>query len=183
VLRPIVEARSAHPGDDVISTMAAELERDRVVLHVCEMAFAGTDTTANLIGERRDLPGRASASHGLGGGRRGDPPPPAVRRRRARISTRDLEIGDVTIPAGSRVWLALASASTDDDHLAFGKGRHFCMGAPLARAQARIGLEKLYHRLADLTVEPGTSSTSSACPAHPPAAACRSPGAPERNAP
>ena len=61
------------------------------------------------------------------------------------------------IPADEVVWLSLASASNDpahydeperwdihrekpDDHLAFGKGRHFCLGAPIGRAEARIGL-------------------------------------------
>ena len=145
VLRPIVEERTANPGDDVISTMAAELERDRVVLHVCEMAFAGTDTTANLMANAVIF--GADVEETL----RRRPSVAAV----PRISTRELQIGDVTIPAGARVWLALANASTDTDHLAFGKGRHFCMGAPLARAQARIGLERLYARLGEITVEPG----------------------------
>jgi cytochrome P450 len=155
VLRPIVEERTKHPGDDVISTMAAELERDRVVLHVCEMAFAGTDTTANLManaviflsGQPRPSDWAAVVEETL----RRRPSVAAV----PRLSTVELEIGDVTIPAGSRVWLALANASNDTDHLAFGKGRHFCMGAPLARAQARIGLGRLYDRLGDIEVEPG----------------------------
>jgi cytochrome P450 len=42
-----------------------------------------------------------------------------------------------------------------DDHLAFGKGRHFCPGAPIGRVEARIGLRVLFERLSDLrTVTP-----------------------------
>jgi cytochrome P450 len=144
VLRPIVEERAANPGEDVISTMAAELERDRVVLHVCEMAFAGTDTTANLMANAVIF-GTTDVEETL----RRRPSVAAV----PRIATRELEIGDVRIPAGSRVWLALPGDGPE--HHAFGKGRHFCMGAPLARAQATIGLQKLYERLGELRVEPG----------------------------
>jgi cytochrome P450 len=179
-IRPIVDERASDPGDDVISVMAAELERDRVVLHVCEMAFAGTDTTANLMAnavifldQHPEQRAAVRANAELW---------PAVveetLRRRAsvaavpRIATRELTVGDTTIPAGARVWIGLQGANTDGDHyacpmdfdiarerpgdhLGFGKGRHFCMGAPLARAQARIGLQRIYDRLGDLDVEPG----------------------------
>ena len=40
-------------------------------------------------------------------------------------------------------------------HLAFGKGRHLCIGAPLARLETRIALDALYRRLPGLTVRPG----------------------------
>ena len=83
-----------------------------------------------------------------------------------------MEIGGVTIPARSFVWLVYISAGHDeatfedprrydihrpnaDKHMSFGRGRHMCMGAPLARLEARVGLEVLYERLPDLRVVSG----------------------------
>jgi cytochrome P450 len=98
-----------------------------------------------------------------------------VRRRPSapfvqRAATRDVEIAGVTIPEGDRVWFSLASASNDpshydaperfdihrpnpDDHLGFSKGRHFCLGAPLGRAQSRVGLQVLFERLPSLRAD------------------------------
>lgn len=77
-----------------------------------------------------------------------------------RITTRAVRIGGVDLPAGAKLMLLLAAADRDPDrfpdpdrfdihrpdaarHLAFGKGIHFCLGAPLARMQVRIVLELL----------------------------------------
>jgi cytochrome P450 len=85
-------------------------------------------------------------------------------RRRA---TRATEIGSVSIPAGAQLLLLLGSANHDervfDDpetldlhragatrHLSFGHGIHHCLGAALARLEARIALEVLAERLAGL---------------------------------
>lgn len=84
-----------------------------------------------------------------------------------RITTRGTEIGGIPIPQGARLLLLLAGAGHDPErfvdpdtfdirrdnartHLAFGKGIHFCLGAPLARMQARIVLELLCKRLPSL---------------------------------
>lgn len=77
----------------------------------------------------------------------------------ARYATRDVEIGDVAIPEGSRVLLAFAGANRDSarfdradefdpgrsasGHLAFSFGRHACAGALLARTELRLVLEKM----------------------------------------
>ena len=77
----------------------------------------------------------------------------------ARTALTAAEVGDTTVPEGSSLLLLLASANRDpevyDDpdrldvgrtpapHLAFGLGIHFCLGAPLARVEARIALEAL----------------------------------------
>lgn len=81
-------------------------------------------------------------------------------RRRASV---DVEIGGVSIPAGANILLSLGSANRDEahftagdrldiqranarDHVSFGHGLHFCLGAPLARMELRIILEELTRR-------------------------------------
>ena len=68
------------------------------------------------------------------------------------------------------MWFSLAGASNDpahyeapdrydihrpdpEDHLAFSKGRHLCLGAPLGRAQGRVGLQVLFERLPTLRAD------------------------------
>jgi cytochrome P450 len=77
----------------------------------------------------------------------------------ARLARKDSHIGDLQVPAGTKVMLALAAANRDprrwenpelftlgrpkiNEHLAFGRGKHVCAGAPLARTELRIILEK-----------------------------------------
>ena len=86
-----------------------------------------------------------------------------------RIATRDVTLGGVEIPAGGRVVVAYCSANRDEalfadpdafdpdrdhlkDHLAFGKGIHFCLGAALSRLEGRVALEELSARLDTLTL-------------------------------
>jgi cytochrome P450 len=81
-----------------------------------------------------------------------------------RIVTRDTELGGSALPAGARIVVVFASANRDDavyetpdafipgrdrlrDHLAFGKGIHFCLGAGLSRLEGRVALEELSKRL------------------------------------
>jgi cytochrome P450 len=75
-------------------------------------------------------------------------------------TTRDVEVGGVTIPAGEKVLMLYGSANRDatefgDDadrldvrrnavrHLAFSSGPHFCLGSHLAKLQARVAFEEL----------------------------------------
>jgi cytochrome P450 len=84
----------------------------------------------------------------------------------------DVEINGVPIPAGQHLWLLFASANRDEcrfvdpdavdversnvkEHLAFGNGEHFCPGAGLARAEARIATEVILEHLADLRLAAG----------------------------
>ena len=88
----------------------------------------------------------------------------------------DTKIGDVAIPAGDLVFVHFAAAGHDPEqyadpdefqparvgnqHLSFGRGAHFCPGAPLARLEARLALEELSARRPDLRLvsEPGHAS-------------------------
>lgn len=89
-----------------------------------------------------------------------------------RVVTRDTKIGAVDIPAGSRVLVMFGSANRDEEafgsagtidvaranlrsHVAFGHGLHLCIGAPLARAELRIALERLLERLGTFRLAPG----------------------------
>jgi cytochrome P450 len=89
--------------------------------------------------------------------------------RMARTST---SIGDIKVPAGSTVMLLPGASNRDarkfDDpnefhidrrnvreHVAFGRGNHSCPGAPLARAEGRISLNRVLDRMADITIADG----------------------------
>ena len=93
-----------------------------------------------------------------------------------RVTTRDTELGGVQLPKGTRVFLNFAAANrepcafaetdrfdvNDYDftrpdphrHISFGKGIHFCLGANLARMEARIALEILTQRVPSLRLVP-----------------------------
>ncbi|HVE28081.1 MAG TPA: cytochrome P450 [Sporichthya sp.] len=83
------------------------------------------------------------------------------------VMTEGVEIDGVPIPAGSRVMLGWGAGNRDPEkfgpdadrfdifrqgptHIAFGHAYHFCLGAPLARLEARIACEQLFSRLDDL---------------------------------
>ena len=91
----------------------------------------------------------------------------------ARVTTTDVELHGTTIPTGARVVLVVGAANRDgrafdrpdrydldrsDAELqqiaSFGFGRHFCLGASLARLEARVCLEELVARLADYDIDP-----------------------------
>jgi len=88
----------------------------------------------------------------------------------ARVTTREVELHGTTIPAGDRVLLLVGSANRDaavfpeadrydigrdtSNIASFGFGRHFCLGASLARLEARVCLEELVARVADYDVDP-----------------------------
>jgi cytochrome P450 len=156
------------------------LDTERIIVHLIELTAAGHDTTANLIAntvalldetpEQRDevLRDPSLLENAV---------EESLRRRATspkmfRITTTDVEVRGVHIAAGSAVCLQFGAANHDEDrfaaparfdihrpnadeHFAFGRGRHFCMGAPLARLEARIALEVLYERLPTLRVVPG----------------------------
>ncbi|MFI2199396.1 cytochrome P450 [Streptomyces sp. NPDC020192] len=85
-----------------------------------------------------------------------------------RFPVEDVTIAGVTIPAGETVWVSLSAANRDParfpapdrldlsrdaaGHLALGHGIHYCLGAPLARAETEIALAALLERLPELAL-------------------------------
>ncbi|CAL9412148.1 cytochrome P450 family protein [Streptomyces sp. enrichment culture] len=85
-----------------------------------------------------------------------------------RFATEDVTLGGVTVPAGETVLLSLAAANRDparfpdpdrllldrdtSGHLALGHGIHYCLGAPLARAETEIALAALLDRFPELAL-------------------------------
>jgi cytochrome P450 len=89
----------------------------------------------------------------------------------SRVAVRDTEIGGVQIPAGAELYIVLGSANHDESvfpqpatfdirrdrtrhHLSFGKGIHFCLGAPLARMQAEVVLTSLARLAPGMSLHP-----------------------------
>jgi len=90
-----------------------------------------------------------------------------------RAATRDTSLGGVAIPEGSRVLLMWGAANLDPAaypdperfdleralpkaHLSFGRGIHFCIGAPLARLEGRIAVERLLALTTAVTLDPAS---------------------------
>lgn len=144
------------------------------------LLFAGHETTssaaANLF--KAILPDRALWAELVSGRQalasvvdealRIDPPVQAWRR----LALQAVELDGIQIPAGARLLLVFAAANHDpaqfeapDDfkpgrrnalqQLAFGAGAHFCLGAPLARLELEVMLQRAAARLPDLALEPG----------------------------
>lgn len=150
------------------------------------LLIAGNETTTNLLGGMFDAFARNPAQYDK---IRADPDliPMAVEellrftspiQNLYRYTCADYEIGDVTIPRGSRVLLSFGAANRDplvfDDpdtfiadrnpriHVAFGYGAHMCLGAPLARMEAEAVLRELVTRVDRISATgPTTWSTNS----------------------
>jgi cytochrome P450 len=175
-----IAAKRSRPTDDLLSAMIeARDEQDSLTEpELLAMAFlilfAGYDNAVNLVGnaalalllhpqymaEVRD--GRTPVRAVLEETMRWNPPFTLGVRR---FALEDLTIGDVTIPAGGRVWVSLVSANRDDArfpspdsfdpsrtpaHLGFGHGIHYCLGAPLARLEGEIAIACLLQRFPTL---------------------------------
>ncbi len=186
----LIEERRAAPGEDLISGLiAAQLDGEHLdtqeLLGFCMLLLvAGNETTTNLLAntvlcwhDHPDAQDAVRADRELLPGSIEE-----VLRYRSpvqsmyRVAATDVELGGVTIPEGSPVlaWIGSANrdpaqfdapdtfdpARTPNRHLAFGNGIHFCLGAPLARLEARVALNAVLDRLPNLRVAPGTALTA-----------------------
>ena len=179
----LIADRRANPGEDLISALCdAELDGDRltddeITGFLFLMVVAGNETTTKLLANAwywawrnpdewakvRDDPSRIP-----------DWVEETLRydtstQMLARLLTTDTELHGVTIPAGDRVLLLAGSANRDPRAFpdperydldrdtsglaSFGVGRHFCMGASLARLETRVVLEELVRRAGGFEID------------------------------
>ena len=173
------EERRVEPRQDLISVLIEKeaqdaLTLDEVVGFVILMLIAGNETTTNLIGTTAiallDNPDQRLAVLA-------DPALiPSLVEESLRYASpvqllfrqtlRDVRLGGITLPAGAIVLPSYAAANRDparfpdpdrfdvkrnaQGHVAFGLGIHFCLGAGLARLEARVAFESLLPRLEKL---------------------------------
>jgi cytochrome P450 len=172
-LEQMINRRRTEPGDDLITAFVqAEEERQILTsLEILGLAVlllaAGNETTTNLIGNAvlalLDHPeelvkvrtDRASVAALVEEVLRYDSPIQAVFRQ----TTQEVELDGGKLPAGATILVLLGAANRDErkfpdpdrfevarnpqDHVGFGYGIHYCLGAPLARLEGRIALEAL----------------------------------------
>lgn len=180
-LKGIARERRREPRDDLVSALLASQDgaiglTDREVIQFgLLLLVAGNETTTNLIGnavngllEHPAELARVTAEPLLVPGvleetLRWDAPIQLVFRN----TTRDTQLGGVKMPAGAIVIPLIGSANRDErrfpepdrfdvgrdaqGHVGFGFGEHFCLGASLARLEARAALEGLLPELAGLS--------------------------------
>jgi cytochrome P450 len=171
----IIAQRRVSPGDDLISAVVGgddPLSEEEVLVFCFTLLVAGNETTTNLIAnamlalladpaeQERLWAEPALVPEAMEEALRFDPPAQAVRR----ITKETAVVGDgYEIPEGKFVTLLLAAANRDprrfDDpdqfdigrdsrgHLGFGHGVHLCLGASLARLEARLAYETLIGRV------------------------------------
>jgi cytochrome P450 len=179
----LVEERRRDPQDDLITSLvqASEdgdrLSNDELLAMVGGLLFAGVDTTRNQLGlamhtfcehpdqwallaDRPELvPAAVTETMRLFGAVPGIP----------RVTMEDVEVDGWRIPAGTLVFLSVASANRDprhyDDalrfditaerepHLTFGGGPHYCLGANLARAEMEEALAVLAQAMPEVRLD------------------------------
>ncbi|QUQ71560.1 cytochrome P450 [Kutzneria sp. CA-103260] len=181
--RDFIKDRRRNPGDDLTSklTLVEEegkrLDDEEIIGFVGLLLLAGHITTTATLGNsiltfhenqdaiaevRRDLSLLPAAIEEV---LRLRTPFPRV----ARVTKQETRLGGVTIPEKQFVLPFLTAANRDarvfpnpnqfdlhrdpNHHATFGKGIHFCLGAPLARLEARVALKIMLERYADIQVD------------------------------
>jgi cytochrome P450 len=182
-LRPIVESRRTEPREDLMSTLVhAEVEGQRLsddeIYGFLKLLLpAGSDTTYRLIGSalfallthpeqlQEVLAERSKIAAVIDETLRWEAPVQYA----ARETTAPVALGGVDLPEGTQLLTALGSANRDErrfadpdrfdihrhieEHVAFGFGRHFCLGSHLARLEATVALNAILDRLPNLHLD------------------------------
>jgi cytochrome P450 len=182
--RYIMERRQ-HPRGDILSELAHATFPDGTkprledLVGLSTFLFgAGQDTSAKLLGNSMSY---IVDQPGLQDKLRQDPSLIPVMleevlrlegstKQTARLARRDTHIGDLKVPAGTKVLIALAAANRDarrwsdpqafvldrpkiQEHVGFGRGKHVCAGAPLARVEVRIILERFLKHTSNIDLD------------------------------
>jgi cytochrome P450 len=162
--------------EDVDGTVR-RLHRDELQIFLAVISAAGVDTTGRLfgwmgkvLGENPDarralVASRALIPNAVEELLRYETSSPNV----ARYVAEDVTYHGQTVPAGSRILLMLSAANRDDrhfpdpdrydihrkidQHFAFSHGAHYCLGAALARLEARIALDEVLNRWPDWEID------------------------------
>jgi len=174
--------RSEPAGDDVLGQLIAsdiggrKMTDDELIGSMMMLLNAAHDTTANaisnallLLASRPDIANelrahpekRSTATEEF---LRFDSPVLSV----GRVATREAQLGGTTIAAGNRVYVMLAAVNRDpavfvnpdaididrspNPHMAFGKGQHFCLGAPLARMEVKLAIGRILDRFKSIEI-------------------------------
>jgi cytochrome P450 len=153
------------------------LTRDELLTFLVVIAGAGVDTTGRLFGwmgkvladhpdqRRQVVEDRSLLANTVEELLRFEPPGPHV----ARYVPHDVEYHGTTVPSGSALLLMLAAANHDErrfddpdrfdihrevgQHLTFGYGAHYCLGAALARIEGRIALDEVLSRFPEWEID------------------------------